>query len=363
MSDFFEIDFLEVHSSKSGDAISARYGVAGQTYVHVVDGGYLATGDLLAAHISKYYGANTIIDHVVVTHPDGDHACGLRVILDKFTVRNLWMLRPWIYAEHLIDSFATYQSVDHLRRRLRSIYPHLAELEDLAAAAGIPIHAPFQGSQIGAFTVLAPSAERYLDLVVASEKTPEPVEEASLLAEAESWLAKAARAVVNLVKKAWGEETFSANETSAENEMSVVQTAALCGQRIVLTGDAGRAALAEAADFAPAAGLYLPGVDYFQVPHHGSRRNVSTELLDRWLGQRLPAPPPEGQGTFRAIVSAAKEDEHHPRKAVVRAMRHRGAKVLSTDDGRGTKRIGRNAPEREGWTAAVPLPYPEEEEA
>lgn len=363
MSEFFEIDFLEVHTSKSGDAIAARYGIAGQSNVHVVDGGYLSTGETLTNHIVKYFGASTIIDHVVVTHPDGDHACGLRVILEKFTVRNLWMLRPWIYADHLIDRFATYQSVDHLRRRLRSLYPHLAELEDLAFAAGIPIHAPFQGSQIGAFTVLAPSPARYLDLVVNSERTPEAIEETSALAEAEDWLVKAARALANLVKKAWGEETFSPNETSAENEMSVVQTAVLCGKRIVLTGDAGREALAEAADYAPAAGLYLPGVDYFQVPHHGSRRNVSTELLDRWLGQRLAVAPPEGQGSFHAIISAATEDQHHPRKSVIRAMRHRGAKVLSTDDGRGTKCISHNAISRDGWSAAVPLSYPEEEEA
>ncbi|MET4121975.1 beta-lactamase superfamily II metal-dependent hydrolase [Bradyrhizobium sp. JR1.5] len=62
--------------------------------------------------------------------------------------------------------------------------------------------------------------------------------------------------------------------------MSVVQFAYLNGHKIVLTGDAGRSALTEAAEFAPQAGLYLPGVDRFQVPHHGERRNVSTELLE-----------------------------------------------------------------------------------
>ena len=46
-------------------------------------------------------------------------------------------------------------------------------------------------------------------------------------------------------------EVFSPNETSAENEMSIVQYANICGQRVVLTADAGRAALAEAADYTP----------------------------------------------------------------------------------------------------------------
>ena len=60
-------------------------------------------------------------------------------------------------------------------------------------------------------------------------------------------------------------EVFSPNETSAENEMSIVQYANICGQRVVLTADAGRAALAEAADYTPYVGLQLPGVDQFQV--------------------------------------------------------------------------------------------------
>ena len=65
--------------------------------------------------------------------------------------------------------------------------------------------------------------------------------------------------------------------------MSVIQYANLCSEKILLTADAGRDALTEAADYAPWAGLILPGINRFQVPHHGSRRNLSTEILNRWL--------------------------------------------------------------------------------
>ena len=37
MSDFYEIDFLDVETAKSGDAIALRYGINGVTQVHVVD--------------------------------------------------------------------------------------------------------------------------------------------------------------------------------------------------------------------------------------------------------------------------------------------------------------------------------------
>jgi beta-lactamase superfamily II metal-dependent hydrolase len=138
-----------------------------------------------------------------------------------------------------------------------------------------------------------------------------------------------------------------------------VQYARLRGLRLLLTGDAGRAALSEAANYAPNAGLALPGIDRFQVPHHGSRRNVSTEILDRWLGERLPSQPLSGQEKFQAIISSAKEDEAHPRKAVVRALIHRGAKVYATEGA--NLLVPCNAPSR-GWQSAQPLSYPQEQE-
>jgi len=140
--------------------------------------------------------------------------------------------------------------------------------------------------------------------------------------------------------------------------MSVVQYAKLCGKRILLTGDAGRAAMIEAAEYAPYVGLSLPGIDCIQIPHHGSRHNVSMEVFDKWLGERLDQQP--SGGSFSAIVSALKEDGHHPRKSVVRGFIHRGAKVITT--GGSDKRTGHNAPDREGWVSVEPMPYPEDQE-
>ena len=55
MSDFYEIDFLDVNSKRSGDAITLRYELDGDTYIHVVDGGFQKTGDSVVEHINKYY--------------------------------------------------------------------------------------------------------------------------------------------------------------------------------------------------------------------------------------------------------------------------------------------------------------------
>ena len=355
MADFIEVDFLGVETSKSGDAIAVRYSVNGTERVHIVDGGYLDTGDQLVEHVKKYYGGARI-DHVVLTHPDGDHANGLRRVLEQCEVSALWMNRPWIYAEELIERFETYNSVGALRSKLRSIYSASAELERIAIEKKIPILAPLQGAKIGEFTVLTPTKQRYLDLVVASSKTPEAVKETTLGGVMDG-IGKVLKATANLLKAAWGDEYFPSSGTSEENEMSVVQTIVINGKRILLTGDTGREGLAEAADYLEANGGNLPGVWAFQVPHHGGRHNVNTELLDRWLGLRLDAQ--SDTTLFNAICSSAKADEDHPRKSVVRAMLHRGAHFTATE-GKGVRiALGIS---REGWKALPQTPYPTEQE-
>lgn len=356
MSDFFEIDFLDVGSKKSGDAIPLRYSINGITRIHITDGGFQDTGDKVVQHVNQYYNYPNEINAVIVSHPDGDHAGGLRKVLETFNVSELWMLRPWLYADELIYRFARFSNVDNLVRRLKEVYPNIAALEEIARLKGIPIYAPFQGARIGEFIVLAPTKERYLDLVVESEKTPEVVQE-SVQSELVK-LGHLVKKVISFIRAAWGVETFSSEETSPENEMSVIQYANLCGKKILLTADAGRGALKEAANYAPVVGLFLPGIDRFQVPHHGSRRNVSTEILDRWLGERLPGKLEEGAEKFTAIISASKEDEDHPRKAVIRACIHRGANVISNEGGVCTFH---NAPDR-GWVPVQPLLYPVEQE-
>lgn len=362
MSDFFEIDFLDVETDKSGDAIAIRYEINGVQRIHVVDGGFTETGESMVKHIKKYYGNPDHIDHVVATHGDQDHCCGLRTVLESFEVGTLWMNRPWMYAEELLDRFANYTSAECLASALRKAYPNLAELEEIAEERGIPINEAFQGTNIGEFTVLGPTKDSFLNFVVESDKTPESVQEGAMsyTQKARVLLLTAARSVTKLIKSTWGEEVFPAEDTNPDNNMSIVQYANLCGKRIVLTADAGRATLSEAADYAPKVGLFLPGVDRIQVPHHASRHNVSTEVLNEWLGPILASQLPRGQEKFVSIASTAKKDPDHPRKSVVRAFIHRGGSVVATE-GR-TIRTSYNAPDREGWTSVEPDAYPNEQE-
>lgn len=351
MSDFYEIEFRPVHTEKSGDAICIRYQVDGFWYVHLVDGGFSTTAPDVTRVIRESFGTNRI-NHLVVTHPDKDHAQGIAPLLEEFTIEALWMLRPWKYAGQLLKHFTRYQSADAVAEKLRDTYPYIAEIEVIANRLGIPIFDPFQGAQIGHFKVLAPSINRYLQLVIQSDKTPQAPGGGIL-----NGLMKAAKPLVRKVKAGWGSEQFSREPTSVENEMSVIQYASLCGDTILLTGDAGRDGLMEAAQYAVKNALVRP-IKRFQVPHHGGRHNVSSELLDFWIGSRLQHPVPFGSERFQAIVSAAKEDEIHPRNAVVRAILHRGGFYMDTKDG--AKIFARNSSRTFGVAPVVV--YPDEEE-
>ena len=65
-------------------------------------------------------------------------------VLEEFDVGELWMLRPWQYAEELIIGFSRFTSIENLRKRLKKIYPNLTALEEIADEKGILILSLFR---------------------------------------------------------------------------------------------------------------------------------------------------------------------------------------------------------------------------
>lgn len=358
MADFFELDFLNTGTDRSGDAIAVRYQIGDQYRIHLIDGGFQDTSQIILDHLEKHYDKSEYIDYVSVTHNDGDHTGGLRKILEDKNVGQLWMIRPWLYSEQLLTRFKRFTSAEGLSKRLKEIYPNLAALEEIANRRGIRIMEPFQGSQIGAFHVLSPSTQHYFDLIVNSEQTPESYEDKDLsLGEL---LVKELGKIKKFMKGDWGFESFSPNETSHENEMSIVHYANLLDNKILLTGDAGRRSLMLAANFAETQGIQLPGLNIIQIPHHGSRRNVSSEVLDKWLGKKaLFKPSDDAMNTF-AVACCAEKDKLHPRKSVERAFMHRFAKVSTTEDDHYC--IFKGVSARQGWGRGKDREYPAEYE-
>jgi beta-lactamase superfamily II metal-dependent hydrolase len=165
---------------------------------------------------------------------------------------------------------------------------------------------------------------------------------------------------ISWVAESWGSETLrEAVSTSAENESSVILFGMVDDRGILLTGDAGIQALAAAADYAEARAVSIPAhIRFAQVPHHGSRNNVSSSALDRLIGRRSAMPVVDARIT--AFVSASKESKTHPRTAVVNAFIRRGAKVIPTKGQTIRHHHGMGA--RPGWNSVEPLPFSEQVE-
>ena len=358
-----EIEFLPVgEGEKAGDAIVIRYGSDPDYKLMLIDGGHQETGEQIVAHVRRHFGPNPRFEHVVLTHGDADHASGLRGVLEAIPVTNLWMHVPWLEAPAVRHLFSDKRWTDDgLQRRIEGEYGILDEIVTLATESGTAIRDPFQGAQIGPFTVLSPTRWAYGRLLPQFDKTPDP-DQAAIEAE-RMWIGKAgvaarlfeaARAAVqSWTPESWNHERLKdGGVTSASNESSVILYGAFDSGRVLLTGDAGVNGLTWAAGEAERLNLTLQDFKFVQIPHHGSRRNVGPSILNRLVG----APVPQGTSpTFVAYVSAPADDAKHPRRVVINAFTRRGATPMATQ-GTGKCWPGGFAT-KPGYTSATGLPF------
>ena len=100
-------------------------------------------------------------------------------------------------------------------------------------------------------------------------------------------------------------------DTSGMNNQSIMLLIEGPGQKVLLTGDAGMRAIREASAINDLRSLSL-----LDVPHHGSRRNVDSEIID-FLKPAV------------SFISSPGNDKH-PRRAVVRKLQKAGSRVYST---------------------------------
>jgi len=198
--------------------------------------------------------------------------------------------------------------------------------------------------------VLGPSKDFYSIMLANFRETPQPKESLTLAEQ----VVVAVKEAIKWVAENWGLETLTdpqENETSAENNSSVILLLQIEGKKFLFTGDAGVEAINEAIKKTTNLGIDLKALNFIQIPHHGSKHNIGPSLLDFIVGEKLQEPA----HLKTAFVSSPKDgDPKHPSRKVVNAFMRRGVKVLATKDS--AKRHFENAPDR-GWSKAEPLPF------
>lgn len=338
----FEIDYIPVgEGERSGDAICLRFGNlvgprAEQTIV-VIDGGDKKSGEEMAAHIQEFYNTDSI-DFVVSTHPDSDHASGLTVILEKFKVGTLLLHKPWEHAAEIKNAFLDgHWTARGLEEKIEKSLKNANELEAIAIKKGISIVEPFQGvaTQDGSIKVLGPSKEFYEQMIPLFRSTPTARVDNGLL----GGLIKRAEEAVRFIEDRMDIDILNDKEdtTSAENNTSAIVLLTLGEHRLLFTGDAGKAALLGAITYAESLNIPLTGLRFLDVPHHGSRRNLNSDILKKMNAEI-------------AFISATGENPKHPSKRVTNALKKHGANVIVT---RKQKVLHHHEANHRGWNRSI----------
>lgn len=286
------------NETKGGDAILTELFDEGDNpFVILIDGGYKETGEKICQYIKTKYNNNPVIHLMVNTHPDIDHTSGLRTILenDDIEVKKIMMNRPWkdagLKPEHFKDGRITENS---LASRLRDAFAMADDIENIAGKKKIPVCRAFQGEVLepDVLTVLGPTKTSYKNFLIASGKTPEA---------AVNELNAKSYQKVELEEEIYYEggniKWFDEEETSEVNQTSLVLSLQIGKKHFLLTGDASKATLTNALNFYENLHWGNSSRDFtvVQLPHHGSRKNINPDILNRLSpASYIISCPPDG---------------------------------------------------------------------
>lgn len=273
----------------------------------LIDGGNVGSSEV----VQNFLRAQGIwyIEDVVCSHPHDDHAAGLISLLrdSGIVVGTLWVHVPQNHINLLGFRLGLYHLTSS--SRVKAAVKGLETVDELLAVAtakNITVREPFAGANVGFMTVCGPSVGYYRELL------PEFADLDHLETEDRKATFPNLDALLGLLDG--GELSDSLLEdpfTTPENNSSTILATVFDGRKYLFTADAGAQALCRAA-----AAYDLSRCSWMQIPHHGSRRNITAGLI-KYFAPTV------------AYVSADGSVKH-PRRAVVNAFKNAGSLVYST---------------------------------
>jgi beta-lactamase superfamily II metal-dependent hydrolase len=335
--DGLEIDMLNVGCA---DAILITRWTNGVASRVLVDGGNKKDYDDTVKPFLKGLSINHL-DAIVCSHPHDDHAAGLLELIKArdFSIGAAFVHVPqWhVNVDEVNFALRKASGTDEARVIEKSLAT-VADLVNELRNRGIEPSEPFAGSRIGDLFVLGPSKAFYEDLI------QEFAQSDKIMGVEKSRHDYASKVMSEeIVAAAFGTEPeyglLVNPEDTPENQSSTILWAKYGDDTYILTADAGVQALQSASKDYTISNCY-----WMQIPHHGSRRNVTKQLIEHFSPKV-------------AFVSAPAGDDKHPRKSVITAFKNAGAQVYSTHyptPGPLRHHVG-NVPERPGYFQATSL--------
>lgn len=232
---------------------------------------------------------------------------GLFEVISQIQVFSVWIHDPLQHLNNfrwLLDSAKQQKKAD----KLVEAFEYSIKFINLLDYLKINRLEPFPPRQFGPIFVAGPTKEYYEKLLLGFRDVESLVsndlKENNVLNDILDYIAE----------QNGTDSTLDENsETSNENNSSVILLGIFDGKKHLFTGDAGVQALISAC-----LTYNLSNLFWLDVPHHGSKRNLSQSLVD----------------FFRPSFSCISSDgsRKHPSRAVVNALKRYGT-VCSTHNG------------------------------
>jgi beta-lactamase superfamily II metal-dependent hydrolase len=336
-----QIDMLPVGDA---DALVVEVELDGPREVFLIDGGKdWEDGERVLRQLDAYYGGR--IDHLILSHMDIEHVGGLvRVVetLDAGRIGHAWLhdisrhgvdVQKAIRLARGLAEQAQSTPVKTVSRHVVDSIEATVRLIGALREKGIPVTEPFADghNRIGPFEVLGPTKaffEESVRLYDSVEGLDEMVE-AGISVRRRQTMGAGAAAEDDML-------TQAIDDPETHKQASLILLLDYEGDRYLFPGDAGRRGFAACLQLEKARNLH-----WLKVPNHGSKHNLSPELLDL-MKPALAYVSGSGVGI-------------NPHPALIAALKNRGATMYSTARSGNVWHRRGDVPPRTGYETRMPM--------
>lgn len=315
MAKIFRMDVL---GADFGDSLWIEYGIESAPNRILVDGGTKGTFDRLKPLLEAVRSDTPSHELLIVTHVDEDHIGGSLLVLQDEQLAKQFQ-NVWFNGRHHLSTAAEEESFHGGHGELLSsaILKHKTPWNDqfhsrpvMRSSTDQPVEVTLPGG--AKLTVLTPSAAQLVKLIPAWDKAVAKAGIAPTLVEVEPDVVDGEESfgLINVESLAAAD---TSEDTAPANGSSISTLVEYAGKRLLLAADAHPTGLIAGLK---ALNQPLPlKVDVFKLPHHGSKCNVTTELLELVDAKVI-------------VFSTNGKKFHHPdREAVARVVKHYGKGV------------------------------------
>lgn len=271
----YEIDFLNVNDA---DAILIRCYDGETPYIILIDAGNLSSSEIIKRKLKSVY-KNMYIDLAICTHPDKDHIGGFFGLLDddEITINEFWLIDPAEYLD--VDDIKHYRSKENAVTAVRKVFEKpndpTQNLIDLLESKPTITYSVCAGNyhETIPIKVVAPSGKYYSEIVkeMVKDYGVKPYGESDTEKYDEDALPDEADIKSTVLDMDDDPSSFNASSI-------VLLFTPGDGKKFLFAGDANCASLYKMTEDYK---LEVENVTILKVPHHGSKHNMTTEIIDR----------------------------------------------------------------------------------